>query len=311
MESEKLTVLFADDEAINRSVVSHVLTRAGYNVVTVNNGAEALQQAIKLIPDLIILDIMMPMMDGMQACRLIKSNPKTEAIPILFFSAITDTEQKVNGLMLGANDYINKPVKNEELIARVNIALRLKRERDELKAKAEEANRIAAEAQEKSMLDALTGVLNRSGLQRALTSEYCKVQRYKRPLACLMIDLDHFKKINDTYGHPVGDTVIKEVANYLTKICRGSDVVCRYGGEEFIIILPETDLMGASTLGQRIRVSVAEHQFKAGEERFLVTLSVGVAELTGEESVEEMIARADAALYQAKNQGRNRVVKAA
>jgi two-component system, cell cycle response regulator len=311
MESDKLTVLFADDEAINRSVVNHVLTRAGYNVVTANNGAEALQEAIKIIPDLIILDIMMPMMDGMQACRLIKSNPKTKDIPILFFSAITDTEQKVNGLMLGANDYINKPVKNEELVARVNIALRLKQERDQLLAKAEEANRMAVEAQEKSMIDGLTGVLNRSGLQRALASEYCKVQRYNRPLACLMIDLDHFKKINDTYGHLVGDTVIKEVANYLTKICRGSDVVCRYGGEEFIIILPETDLTGAVTLGQRIRTSVAEHQFRSGDTFFPVTLSVGVAELVGEETVEDMIGRADAALYRAKNEGRNRVIKAA
>jgi diguanylate cyclase (GGDEF)-like protein len=158
------------------------------------------------------------------------------------------------------------------------------------------------------MTDALTGLLNRYGLQRALQRELAEARRYQRPLSCLLLDLDNFKKINDTHGHGAGDTVLQQIAGILSQAVRGSDVVFRYGGEEFLMLLPETDLEGAAALAEKIRLAVAAQLFGGGH-ILPLTLSVGVASLLGHESGHDMIARADMALYHAKALGRNRVEK--
>jgi diguanylate cyclase (GGDEF)-like protein len=193
------------------------------------------------------------------------------------------------------------------LIARIEVAIRLKRERDSLRASADEAQARADAAYEKTLLDALTGLLNRHGLQRALARELSGARRYGRALSCLMFDIDHFKKINDTLGHPTGDLAITQFASALQETMRGSDIVCRYGGEEFLALLPETNLTGAATLAEKVRAAVAAGTFGEEGNNFSVTISVGVAELQGEESGNDMIARADTALYRAKQMGRNRV----
>ena len=301
------TILVADDEPINRSLIQRRLERAGYHVLTAQNGQEAVEKARERLPDLVILDIMMPVMDGLEACRLIKVDASTQDIPVIFLSARDETEVKVSGLSLGANDYISKPFKAEELLARVDVAMRLKRERDQLRMHAEEARAQSELAQERAMTDALTGMLNRYGLQRVLAHEHAEARRYNRPLSCLMIDLDNFKTINDTYGHSAGDTALQQVATILTDVVRRSDMVFRYGGEEFLVLLPETDLEGATSLAEKIRASAAARLFGDGERVFHLTLSAGAASLTDDESGNDMIARADVALYQAKEQGRNRV----
>ncbi|MGB8509629.1 MAG: GGDEF domain-containing protein, partial [Pyrinomonadaceae bacterium] len=165
----------------------------------------------------------------------------------------------------------------------------------------------AEAASEKSMTDALTGLLNRYGLQRALQRELADARRYGRPLSCLVIDVDHFKAVNDTYGHAAGDTALLQVGRVLTEAVRGSDVVCRHGGEEFLVLAPETKLEGAHSLGEKIRLDVAARLFGDGERVFRLTISVGVSQLRADESGNDMIARADEALYQAKESGRNRV----
>ncbi len=301
------TILVADDEPINRSLIQRRLERAGYRVLTAQNGREAVQKARSERPDLIILDVMMPVMDGLEACQLIKADDAVRDTPVIFLSARDETEVKVSGLSLGANDYISKPFRAEELLARVYVAMRLKRERDGLRKRAEEAVRRAEVAQERAMTDALTGLLNRFGLQHILAREFSKARRYNRPLSCLMIDLDYFKAVNDAHGHGVGDTALQQVAIVLTENVRGSDVVFRYGGEEFLVLLPETDLEGAMRLAEKIREAAHSRSFGDGERVFPLTLSAGVASLWDNESGNDMIARADMALYQAKGQGRNRV----
>jgi diguanylate cyclase (GGDEF)-like protein len=301
------TILVADDEPINRSLIQRRLERAGYTVLTAQNGQEAVEKTRASLPDIVILDVMMPVMDGLEACRLIKADASTRDIPVIFLSARDETDVKVSGLSLGANDYISKPFKAEELLARVDVAMRLKRERDQLRVSADEARAQSELAQERAMTDALTGLLNRYGLQRVLAHEHAEARRYNRPLSSLMIDLDNFKTINDTHGHSAGDTALRQVAAILSEVVRRSDMVFRYGGEEFLVLLPETDLEGAASLAEKIRAAAAAHLFGDGMRPFHLTLSAGASSLLDAESGNDMIARADVALYQAKEQGRNRV----
>lgn len=305
--SGSATILVADDEPINRALIQRRLERAGYSVLTAQNGREAVERARAERPDLIILDVMMPVMDGLEACQSIKADDSVRDTPVIFLSARDETEVKVSGLSLGANDYISKPFKAEELLARVYVALRLKRERDTLRRRAEEAIERADVAQERAMTDALTGLLNRYGLQHILAREMSETRRYNRPLSCLMIDIDLFKSVNDQQGHAAGDVALQQVATVLTENVRGSDVVFRYGGEEFLVLLPETDLEGAVSLAEKIRHAAHTRSFGDGERVFSLTLSAGAATLWDNESGNDMIARADMALYQAKEQGRNRV----
>jgi two-component system cell cycle response regulator len=304
------TILVADDEPVNRALIARRLEREGYHVLTARNGSEAVEQARASLPDLVILDVMMPEMDGLDACRLIKETEATRDIPVIFLSARDETAMKVSGLGLGADDYISKPFEAEELIARIHVAIRLKRERDQLRNNAEEASIRAELAQEQAMTDALTGLLNRYGLQHVLVREHAEARRYNRPLSCLVIDLDNFKTINDTYGHASGDLALQQIAGILREAVRASDTVFRYGGEEFLVLLPETDLDGAIALAEKIRLAAASRTFGEGQRSFTLTLSAGAGCLCDNESGHDMIARADMALYRAKEQGRNRVQSA-
>jgi two-component system, cell cycle response regulator len=306
-EGRGAVVLVADDEAVNLALIKRRLEWEHYEVHTAEDGGRAVEAARRLLPDLVILDVMMPVIDGLQACHLLKEDPATLDIPVIFLSALGDTETIVKGLSLGADDYISKPFSPQELVARVAVAVRLKRERDRLRRAAEESRRRAEAASEMSMTDALTGLLNRYGLQRALQRELAEARRYARPLSCLLLDLDHFKSVNDTYGHAAGDAALAQAARVLAEAVRGSDMVCRYGGEEFIVLAPETNLRGALALAEKIRRAVSSRLFGADARSFPLTLSVGVAELRPTESGNDMIARADEALYQAKQRGRDRV----
>ncbi|MBV9924739.1 MAG: diguanylate cyclase [Acidobacteria bacterium] len=300
-------ILVADDEPVNLALIRRRLEWEHYRVETAEDGGQAVEAARRVLPDLVILDVMMPVMDGLQACRLLKADPATRDIPVIFLSALDDTDTKVRGLSLGANDYVSKPFRVEELLARVSVAIRLKLERDRLRQRAEELRRSAEAASEMSMTDALTGLLNRYGLHRALQRELSEARRYDRPLSCLLIDIDFFKSVNDTYGHAAGDTALQQAARVITESVRGSDVVCRYGGEEFLVLAPETGLEGARALADKIRQSFAARLFGEGAHVFPLTLSAGAAQLATDESGNDMIARADEALYHAKQTGRDRV----
>jgi PleD family two-component response regulator len=321
------SILVADDEPVNLALIKRRLEWEHYLIHTAEDGGQAVEMARRLLPDLVILDVMMPVLDGLQACRLLKEDASTRDIPVIFLSALDDTDTKVSGLALGANDYISKPFRVEELLARVRVAIRLKRERDLLRLNAEESSRRAEAASEMSMTDALTGLLNRYGLQRALQRELAESRRYARPLSCLLLDIDYFKTVNDTFGHAAGDTALMQVGRLLLENVRHpverseqprdaerrvasssvrADVVCRYGGEEFLVLTPETNREGAHALAEKIRLAVRSRLFGDGERVFPLTLSVGVAQLAPSESGNDMIARADEALYLAKQTGRDR-----
>jgi two-component system, cell cycle response regulator len=299
-------ILVADDEPVNLALIKRRLEWEHYRVETAEDGGQAVEAARRVLPDLIILDVMMPVLDGLGACRLLKEDPATRDIPVIFLSALDDTDTKVRGLALGANDYVSKPFRVEELLARVSVAIRMKRERDRLRQRAEELRRSAEAASEMSMTDALTGLLNRYGLHRALQRELAEARRYDRPLSCLLLDVDFFKAVNDTYGHAAGDTALVQAARTITESVRGSDVVCRYGGEEFLVLAPETGAEGALALAEKIRLAFVSRLFGDGGRVFPLTLSVGVAQLASAESGNDMIARADEALYHAKQTGRDR-----
>lgn len=309
-KQKNTTILVADDDPDNLALIQILLEREGYSVLTVENGREAVEQMNARRPDLAILDVMMPVMDGLEACRVIKHDEATRDIPVIFLSAHDETEVQVSGLAMGANDFIRKPFNGEELLARVNVAIRLSRERDRLRATVEEARMNAEVAHEQALTDALTGLLNRYGLQRSLAREHAEARRYNRPLACLMIDIDHFKSVNDTHGHAIGDIVLQQVAAILTQGVRGSDIVFRYGGEEFLALLPETDLDGAAALAEKIREDASNRTYGEGEHKLILTLSIGAASLCDSESGNDMVVRADLALYQAKGRGRDRVASA-
>ena len=299
-ESEgQLRILVADDDPDIRSLVSRLLSRAGYAVVSATDGSEALRQAREHKPDLLILDVSMPGADGYAVCRALQAEQGPEAPPVIFLTAHAHTSARVEGLDAGAVDYIVKPFEHDELTARVRAALRTKTVRDTL------ANEAAT--------DALTGLLNRGQLRPSIAGLVAAARRYGRPLACLMADLDHFKAVNDAYGHPTGDRVLREVAARLQAGMRASDVLVRYGGEEFVALLPETDARGARTVAEKLRLRIAGSPVAVRPEvgapqEVEVRVSVGVAcwsERMHDGS--ELIEAADEALYRAKAAGRNRV----
>jgi diguanylate cyclase (GGDEF)-like protein len=247
-------------------------------------------------PDLILLDVDMPNMDGFEVCKRLKSDTETMPATVMFLSASTTSEQKIMGLELGATDYIAKPFDPAELRARVRAALRTKYLFDLLAQRA--------------MIDGLTGLWNRAYLDTRLVAETSLSRRTGYPLSCVLIDIDRFKQINDTYGHPFGDEVIRAVSQALQATVRNEDVVCRYGGEEFAVLAPNTEPEAARLLAERLRVAVSKQIVTHRGTEVSITCSIGVANMVGSPPP-SVIEQADQALYEAKRQGRNRVVEAA
>jgi len=262
------------------------------------DATEGMAQAIAASPDLILLDLDMPGTDGMTLCRQLKADLTLAHIPVIFLTGTLDTATKVQAFDLGAVDYVTKPFDAVELKARVRAALRTKRYHDLLVTKAQ--------------IDALTGLWNRGRFNVQLASELSALERHGHPVSLLLLDIDHFKSINDRFGHPFGDLVLQRVARVLTDASRETDVVCRYGGEEFAVILRHTEAAGARVIAERMRGTIEAEVFLAGQQSVPVTASFGVAGSDTAESVakttgEALLKTADQALYAAKSNGRNRV----
>ncbi|GAB6061322.1 diguanylate cyclase [Deferrisoma palaeochoriense] len=319
-------ILVVDDSRIVRAMVTDVLRAQGYGIREAEDGREALAQVRERPPDLILLDVMMPEMDGYEVCReLRRRETNDDYIPILMLTAKGDVEDLARGLDAGADDYISKPFDNVELVARVRSLLRIRalqkrlfRQNLELEAKNQQlealARQLDAANQELRLLsvtDGLTKAYNHRHFQERLRAEYARATRHGEPLACVMIDLDRFKRINDTYGHPVGDRVLVHLVEVLKEGVRGEDLVARYGGEEFVLLLPKTDAAHARALAERLRARIEAEPVPIGDGATLpVTVSMGVADLvpgSRDRSPDELLKAADEALYRAKTNGRNRV----
>jgi|SRR5690625_485228 len=303
--SSRGKILVVDDSRDNLEVLSSRLRFRGYEVETALSGAAALELVTASPPDLILLDIMMPDLDGYEVTRRIKADPTLPFIPIILVTARDSTQDKVAGLDAGADDYLTKPINFPELEARVRSMLRIKELQDEL----EEKNR---ELEELSVRDGLTGLFNHRHIQEVVHEEYERARRTGEPLSVVMFDFDHFKRVNDAYGHQVGDRVLQEMAEILRKTAREIDKLGRYGGEEFIAILPETDPESATSFAERVRERVERHPFAVGRaEPLHLTVSAGTATYPypGVYNPRTLVQRADQALYAAKDTGRNRVIR--
>ncbi|WP_438449191.1 diguanylate cyclase [Gorillibacterium sp. sgz5001074] len=288
--------MIVDDVPNNLRLLKDILEDEGYEVAAAEHGRKALELASLFCPHAILLDIMMPDLDGYEICKRLKEEPNTSDIPILMVTAKTDSLALKKALELGAFDFIKKPIDEVEVIARVQSALRLKEREDLLKVMASK--------------DGLTGVYNHALLMEWLSKELAKLPRTGGCLSYIMMDIDHFKGVNDTYGHQAGDQILKGLTRLVETSIRGSDILGRYGGEEFGLILPETPLDEAVQVGNKLRKIIETHPFHSGSIPISITISMGIAAVNhggaGREAV-SLIEQADKALYEAKRRGRNRV----
>jgi diguanylate cyclase (GGDEF)-like protein len=296
---DRAKILIVDDEKINIDVLVGLL-KPYYRTVAAKNGEQAFKRlAVPPLPDLILLDVMMPDMDGYEVCRRLKSNPEFRDIPVIFVTAKSDERDEAMGFKVGAVDYITKPLRPLIVLARVKAHIELKRRGDML---------------EKLVgLDGLTGIANRRQFDTVLASEWKRSIRYHRDIAIILMDIDFFKRYNDYYGHTEGDECLKKIAASISKAMpRAEDLAARYGGEEFACILPETNCKGALGVAHRILEKV--HSLNIPHENSSVadhvTISIGVAcscPNLNDTSL-ELLEMADKALYQAKQGGRNQIV---
>ena len=296
-------VLVAEDSLVVRAFLRRQLEEYGHQVIEASDGEEALDMCRKHDLDVILLDVEMPKLDGHGVLAVLQASPELADTPVVFLTARTSTEDIVEGLRLGAHDYLRKPFEPAELLARVSAAARVKSLQDQLRQRNLELDTM-------SRTDALTGLPNRREMQERMTAAISVGHRHTQPTAVLMVDVDHFKAVNDTYGHDGGDAVLRAVASRLESACRTEDSAGRWGGEEFVVVAPLTNLASAAMLAERIRTDIADMTVRVGEGPALkVTVSVGVA--AGHAGVAPLLADADAALYEAKRSGRNRVVTSA
>jgi two-component system cell cycle response regulator len=299
-----IKVLAAEDNPVYLRLLRGMLEKWGYEVVVARDGNEA-WKALEgpEAPQLAILDWMMPGMDGVEICRRLRASGREPYVYILLLTARTESEDLVEGIEAGADDYLIKPAKPYELKARLRAGLRILELQEQLVQAREQLR-------EQATHDALTGLLSRASVFEALQTELVRASRERRPISVLMVDLDRFKQINDTHGHQSGDSVLREAAQRMKSCARRYDSLGRYGGEEFLVVLPGCDAAAAFAQAERLRESLASAPFATNAGALHVTCSIGVS-CRAEPSpgdTEALIREADEALYTAKHGGRNQVV---
>lgn len=301
------TVLIIDDSELIRQKLEQTLRqqRIFDHFLHAESGIDGFKLLLAEPVDLILCDLIMPGIDGFKFLSLKLSRPEFKEIPVIMLTGEEDIKAKVRGLEAGASDYLTKPFHPEELIARVKVHLKIKSLQDELREKHVRLENL-------TRTDELTGLCNRRFFMEQLRQEFSRCHRYQSAMAFAMVDIDHFKSVNDTYGHLAGDKALVSVAQMLAKSLRGQDTMGRYGGEEFGILMPETDAEGAQICMERCRRAIESTAVALEQTNLKITVSIGVVcmPLPGVERLEGMIALADEALYQAKDGGRNRVVLA-
>ena len=304
-------ILVVDDIPVNIQLLQAFLATQNYKTYIARNGVEALKQAEAIEPDLILLDVMMPKMNGFETCKLLKKSEKARYTPIIMVTALNEIESKIQGIEAGADDFISKPFNKLELLARVKSLLRVKSLHDQLQDKIVQLERAKERLRELAVTDGLTGLKNYRHFKDVLGLEIKRAERHKSPLSLIMFDIDYFKNYNDTHGHLAGDRVLQDIAILVSKNIRKNDLAARYGGEEFALILPNTSIQNARTVAEKIRKLVEEYQFPFQESQpdGNLTISVGVSSYPSSgKSFEELVSCADKRLYLAKARGKNVVI---
>ena len=303
----KAKILLVEDSKSQAEVAKTFLEGQGYEVLWVEDGKSAIKSAKTQPVDLILLDLVLPDISGNEVCRWLKVNQDTRGIPIIMLTVKGATTDKVTSLEAGADDYLPKPYNEIELNARIYASLRTKALQDELRLKNRQLEEMLERVEFLALTDPLTELFNRRHFERVLENEFGRTVRYKSPLTCMMLDIDNFKRINDQFGHRAGDSVIREIAQTIRRCVRETDTVARWGGEEFVMLLPETVKENALQLGLRLLKTIAERPFpEIPDQR--VTVSIGIAGLPDPtiENGEKLLNASDIALYEAKEKGRNR-----
>lgn len=289
-----IKVLIVDDNRVNLHLLQEILQDEGFITKCVNESTKVMEQAIIFRPDIILLDIMMPELDGFEVCKLLKEDSELNNIPVIMITAKTESADVKRALEFGAFDYIKKPVDKIEVVARIHSAYKYKVTNDKLRAMA--------------MRDGLTGLYNHTLLIELFQKEIAKSDRLNNNIAFVMLDIDHFKSINDTYGHMIGDEILRKISAMIVETVRIGDIVGRYGGEEFSIVLSDISEEAVLDVCERIRRNVEQHIFKVDGKNIKITVSVGVCIKNQQSKVSknDIIKNADKALYEAKRSGRNK-----
>lgn len=308
----KADILIVDDQPDNLRLLSTILVEQGYRVRKAIDGEMALTAATTVLPDLILLDIMMPGMDGYQVCQRFKEMENTSEIPIIFMSALDNVWDKVKAFNAGGVDYVVKPYQLEEVVVRVETQLKLVRMQQQLKEQNILLQKLNQELQRLNAIDSLTEIANRRRFDEYLAQEWNRLRREQAPLALILADIDYFKLYNDKYGHQAGDLCLSRVARGISStIQRPADLAARYGGEEFAIILPNTEPDGARKIAEAIKSSIFRLQIphERSQVSNYVTMSLGISSFIPDErlSPQTLVTYADIALYRAKQAGRDRV----
>ena len=304
-------VLVVDDIPLNRKLQQTFLDSEGYDVIIARDGEEALEKIKNDSPDLILLDVMMPKMNGFEVCQNLKRNESTRFIPIILVTALNEIEDKVKGVEAGADDFICKPFNKYELLVRVKSLLRIKHLHDELEKKVIELEIAKKKLYQLSITDGLTKLYNYRYFDDQLNHELTRAKRHDLNVSVAMLDLDYFKSYNDTHGHPAGDYVLKKIGRLLHSNIRKIDIAARYGGEEFALILIESDKDAAATVANKIRDLIEKYPFKNQntQPNGKITVSMGIASYPEEaNNPHDLVTLADDRLYKAKEQGRNKVI---
>lgn len=297
-----MKILIGEDDPVYSRILEKTLAKWGYEVITCCDGSSVLEELEKEnAPKLLMLDWMMPVIDGVEVCKTIRQAKKE---PFIYIILLTSKDRKadiVEGLAAGADDYVIKPFHIEELQARLRAGRRILELQDRL-ISSREAMRTRATC------DALTGILNRGAIMEVLTKKLSQAVRENSPLAVVMLDIDHFKQVNDKFGHMAGDAVLRETASRLQSSLRPYDEIGRYGGEDFLVILPGCDAMDALKQAERLRAFIGEKAMDTSEGMITVTISLGMTTINESTTETDLLVKiADKALYVAKNNGRNHV----
>lgn len=299
-------ILVAEDHAATRRFLEKLLTKAGYEVTTTRNGREALDRFRQTFHPIVLIDWIMPEVNGLELCAALRENPDQGYVYIIFVTARNSKDDLVEALQVGADDYVTKPFDRGELLARIKTGVRVLALERSLKEANEEIRMM-------SVLDPLTGLYNRRYLNEHLEQEVKRSLRYGHALHIALCDIDHFKTVNDTYGHQVGDDVLSAFGDFMKSSIRQKvDWVARYGGEEFVLVFPETDARGARTVSERLREAIAQKRFEAREKTIQITASFGISGFHPDHhertlSPDTLLMKADHSLFKAKQGGRNRV----
>ncbi|MDD2458979.1 MAG: diguanylate cyclase [Eubacteriales bacterium] len=303
-----IKILLVDDTPENLEIAGRILLGEGYDIYLADTGIRALELARQTVFDLILMDIMMPGLDGFAAGRQLLHLPTQQGTPLIYVSARAEIESVSKAFELGAVDYIRKPYNPLELKARVKTHIQIRKLHEQLLAHKQELEKALAYARSLAKTDELTGLLNRREINALMDYEMIRAVRNQHEFSIILADIDFFKVINDTYGHLAGDQVLKEIARLMRENTREQDFIARWGGEEILLLLPETGAGEATELAGRLRRVIADHPFGDSGQCYHLTMTFGIACHHPGMALNDLLNKADQALYEGKGSGRNQVV---